>query len=70
MAEVVVNVPDNQISFFMDLLKKLGYTTDAKAPKVEQWHVDLVEKRMQKYKKKPYPLKDAHQVVDDIIKKL
>jgi len=48
----------------------LGYTTHSKAPKVEQWHINLVEKRMQKYKKKPYPLKDANKVIDDMIKKL
>jgi hypothetical protein len=70
MAEVVVKVPDNQVSFFMDLLKKLGYASDSEAPKVEQWHIDIVEKRMQKYKKKPYPLKDANKVIDSIIKKL
>ena len=68
MAEIIVKVPDGQVSFFLSLLKKLGYTTDSNAPKIEQWHIDIVEERMREYKKNPYPMQDANEAIDDILK--
>lgn len=67
MAEVTIKVPDEQVSFFMDLVKKLGYITESEPPKIEQWQHDVVEERMEKYKKAPYPLKDANDAIDDVI---
>ena len=70
MANIVVKVPDNQVSSFMDLLKKLGYSTDAAIPSIEQWQIDIVEERMHEYRKNPHPLDDANEWLDDVIKKL
>lgn len=68
--DVSVKVPENQLGFFLDLLKKLGYAANDGKTKFHQWQIDLIDKRMKEYNDNPYPLRDAKEVLDEMIKKL
>ena len=47
MAEIFVKVPENQVSFVLDLLKKLGYTVaNDQDIEVPDWHKEVIRKRI------------------------
>ena len=48
MAEIFVKVPDNQVSFVLDLLKKLGYSVaNDQDIEVPDWHKEIIRKRVE-----------------------
>lgn len=47
MAEIFVKVPENQVSFVLDLLKKLGYAVaNDQDIEVPDWHKEIIRKRV------------------------
>lgn len=52
MAEIFVKVPDNQVLFVLDLLKKLGYAVaNDQDFEVPDWHKDIIRQRVKKTSK-------------------
>lgn len=64
MKEVTLNIPDNKLPFFMELMDQLGFevTGELEIPKE---HKDVVRERIKKSDQNPEGLLDWDQVQDN-----
>ena len=64
MARIVIDIPDNKLGFFMELIKNLGFAKIAKETKtsylvdIPEAHQKLVMDRFTKVRKNPDKLMD------------
>lgn len=57
MTQYIVNVPDNQISFFTELMDKLNIALDTPVADdliVPEWHKEIVRERRKNTKREDY----------------
>jgi hypothetical protein len=58
MAQITLNIPENQLSFFMELAKKLGFEVESKTESINEWQKSAVKKRRDEL------MKDSTKTVD------
>ncbi|MFN5983339.1 MAG: hypothetical protein ACK479_07740 [Fluviicola sp.] len=53
MTQITINIPEDQVQFFVELTKKLGFEIDSKSADVNEWQKNTVQKRKSKLKVNP-----------------
>jgi hypothetical protein len=53
MTQITINIPEDQVQFFVELTKKLGFEIDSKSTDVNEWQKNTVQKRKSKLKVNP-----------------
>lgn len=64
MKQLTINIPDNQYSFFLELVEKLGFEKVEELDIPEE-HKTIVRERMKKSSQNPDRLLDWDQVQDN-----
>lgn len=64
MKQLTLNIPDNQYSFFLELVEKLGFEK-VEEPNIPEEHKMIVRERMKKSSQNPDRLLDWDQVQDN-----
>ena len=64
MKKVTLHIPDNQYSFFLELVQKLGFAK-IEEPAIPEEHKEIVRERMKKSKQTPDRLLDWEHVQDN-----
>ena len=64
MKQITLNIPDNQYSFFLELVQKLGFAKVEELDIPEE-HKAIVRERMKKSSQNPDRLLDWDQVQDN-----
>ncbi len=60
MQHLTINIPDNKVTFFTDLVKNLGFTIEGSLPKniLTEKQIDLVNEARKQIKENPDSFKD------------
>ena len=72
MKQVVLNIPDNKFSFFMELIKSLGFVRISNERKLTKKDLDFVEgtqnslEQVEKHLRGEIKLKTADQLFDEL----
>jgi hypothetical protein len=53
MTQITLNIPEDQVQFFVELTKKLGFEIDSKSEDVNEWQKKTVQKRKSNLKENP-----------------
>ena len=72
MKQITVTIPDNKESLFMELMKSLSFVQNVEAIEsadIPEWHKEIIDQRMENYKKNPESYRGWEDVQEEINKK-
>ena len=72
MKQITVTIPDNKESLFMELMKSLSFVQNVEAIEsayIPEWHKEIIDQRMENYKKNPESYRGWEDVQEEINQK-
>jgi hypothetical protein len=69
MKQIAVTIPDNKETLFIELMKNLSFVKGSKTIEsmdIPEWHKDIIDQRMENYKKNPESYLDWEVVQKEI----
>jgi hypothetical protein len=72
MKQITVTIPDNKESLFMELMKSLSFVKNVETTEsvdIPEWHMAIIDQRMENYSKNPESYRDWDDVQKEIDQK-